>query len=225
MESKFWMKSSRLSLPALLVLQTGCVLGGILTVSDPQFDDHPSSLSTDDGVIHFDGLSMSVRPQNVDVPVLTGGVLVPVVPLGGGNRVDTTEPFDLVIQFDAKGDGYAFDPAGVVLKVGDLPVQPSAHFGPFQGGYPLTPLSSGTAGHDWGCDLPIELSPESEMSDRFPVSQKQCIVVRFAVNTVSPETDFFVSITGLYADGAIVEPIRISFSKGNAMGVEVLGGQ
>lgn len=206
----------------LLASTCGCVVGGVATISEPHVEEHAASMGSDNGIVYLDGLSISVRPQNVDVGVLTGGILVPVIPLGGGNRVDTRQPFKIVVQFETERIDFTFDPFGVLLETGDIPIHPSKAFGPVDGGFPLSPLYSNTPGHRWGCDSPSNAPDENEAIDRIAIAGKQCVVAQFPVNTIDPGNDFAVTITGLYTYGNAVEPIKMRFSKANKVVVEIL---
>ena len=206
-------------------LAFGCVLGGISTISEPRFENNASAASSNNGITYLDGLSISVRPQNVDVSVLTGGIIVPVIPLGGGNRVDISQPFNIVVQLETEHSDYAFEPSGVLLELDGNQIRPSNSFGPLDGGLPLTPLSSNTPGHDWGCQSSRHAIAEQKAPDRIDIIGKQCVVIQFPVNTVRPEREFSVTISGLHAKGSEVTPIKVRFSAAARVGAEVLGGK
>ncbi len=206
-------------------LAVSCVVGGVSTISEPHFEVSASTASSDNGITHLEGLSISVRPDNVDVGVLTGGILLPVIPLGGGNRVDTSAPFKIVIQFEAEHSNYAFEPSGVLLELNGRQVQPTNVFGPLDGGYPLTPLNSYTPGHAWGCRTSHDTAGARRAPDRIAIVGKLCVVVEFPVNTVRPEQRFSVVISGFINQRHALAPIKVRFSEATRVGAEVLGGQ
>ena len=206
-------------------LAVSCVVGGISTISEPHFENSASTASSDNGITYLEDLSISVRPENVDVGVLTGGILLPVIPLGGGNRVDTSAPFKIVIQFETEHSNYTFEPSDVLLELDGSQVQPINIFGPFDGGFPLTPLSSNTPGHAWGCRISRDTVGARKAPDQIAIIGKLCVVVEFPVNTVMPEQKFSVVISGLFTQRHVLAPIKVRFSEATRVGAEVLGGQ
>ena len=209
------------SLSTLLV--AGCVAGGIMNVSEPDLSSATTNIRMENGIIYLDDLSISVRPNNTDVSLLTVGVVVPVIPLPGqGARVQTQLPFQVHLEFDASRSEYFINPYKVVLTSQGIEFKPKFAFGPLKGGKPLGGRNASTLGHPWSCSYYRDMKPMPVASEQTQLVGKSCIVLEFPINTIPPSQTFDLTISGLYQHDQAIKPITLSFKEVTHGGTEVI---
>ena len=203
-------------------------MGGVVSISEPNVRGNalqPASLDAS-GVLRITDLSVSVKPQNARVGLLTVGPIVPFIPLGPGNELGKGSPFRIVVQFDTSDSAYTFAPADTVL------VHAGAQYRPVQSVGPLFNISApremerASRGHDWVCSGARTTSHPSVLSREavaVPVS-RSCFVLEFPVITPSPDQPFDLKLRGLEKEGKEIELPTIEFRPGTTGGYSILGG-
>jgi len=208
------------------LLLGGCAIGGVVTISQPKicsgsvpvFEEQP-------GVFHVGSLSVSVKPQNADVSLLTAGLIVPVVPLGSGNKVRANMPFRLLVQFEHEGGNYSFAPASVVLVAKAASGSPASMQGPLTLIDHPRELDKTSVGHPWICGdrrLPYE---KVEPTTDIVLPAKSCVVLEFSVPTQPPQEQFSVVLAGLRKEGSALPPFEIQFAPMTKVTGSWIGGQ
>ena len=208
-----------------LVLLVACATGGIVSISEPSIG--PSNIratSLDEtGVLHLGGFSMSVKPQNARVGLITVGPIIPLIPVGLGNELGKGERFRLVVQFETEEPGLTFRPGESVLFYSGVEYLPFAAVGPLASTATARELQRASRGHEWVCnDVIREWKHELEQDESIPPS-RSCFVLQFPITTLSPDQLFQVELRGIRKNGHKVTLPRIEFRPGTTGGYSVLG--
>jgi hypothetical protein len=221
------MPATRLN-PTLLAfcLLTGCATGGVVSISEPNIrstKEQPVSLDAD-GVLRIAGLSVSVKPQNARVGLLTVGPIVPLIPLGAGNELGKGSAFRIVVQLDASDAAYTFTPADTVLVHAGAQYRPTESVGPLINISVPRELERASPGHDWVCsNARTARHPTVLAQDMAVPLSKSCFVLQFPVITPSPDQPFDLELRGLKKDGKEIDVPRIEFRPGTTGAYSILG--
>ena len=197
-----------------------------MTVSKPIPSSDTSAVVSEDsvGVFRIDGLTLSVKPQNADVALLTAGLIVPVIPLGSGNKVRADKHFQLILQFENSSGSYSLFPAAVVVRKESLSSAPVSVRGPLTRiGFPRE-LQKTSFGHPWVCSEQGGAMPIQEFTE-LKLPEKSCVVLEFSMPTPSPQSEFSVVVGGLKKEGIPLPIIDIHFESTKRVSGGWLGGQ
>ena len=215
--------------PLILGVSTllcGCAMGGFVTVSEPSLltESKAYALEEATSVFRIGDATFSVKPQNADVSLLTAGVIVPVVPLGSGNKVRADKPFQLIVQFQHSGGAYSFVPMSTTLITKTGAALPVSMLGPLTRTDFPRELEKTSFGHPWVCRDQGK-SVKVETSTEVVIPPKSCFVLEFASLTLSPQNEFAVEVGGLKKEGRPLPKIGIQFKPTQRAAGSWLGSQ
>src|SRR5687767_7487936 len=100
------------------VFACGCSMGGLVRVSDPSISEK-SAILFSDGIMHFEGVSISVRPENYGLRVVTVGPFIfPLIPIDFPKQYEREGlPFRIIVQFETVNEHLIFEPSSTILTV------------------------------------------------------------------------------------------------------------
>jgi len=206
-------------------LLAGCATGGVVSISEPHVvtsTEHRVILDRN-GVLRVGELSVSVKPQNARVGLLTVGPLVPLIPVGPGNELGKGKPFRVVVQFETSDPSYTFMTGDASLLHDGMEYRPNQSAGPLSGTGVPRELQRASRGHDWVCNDVFTVSPDVLLQNVSLPRSRSCFVLQFPVITPGPDQRFHLELRGLRKNGRAVELPRIEFRPGTTGGYSVLG--
>lgn len=179
----------------------GCAMGGVATVSKPSLAASSKKIFSENapGIFSAQDLSISIKPQNAKISVLTAGLIVPIIPLGKGNSVRESDQFEVVVQVETKAGNHLFSPLKATLTYHNEKYSPESFLGPLLADATIHEMEKISFGHHWGCKPPTYPSYSNKI-EKYAITEKMCFVVRFPIRTISPGESFSVAFTGMESE-------------------------
>ena len=208
-----------------LSLLVGCATGGVISISAPNVlssGKHAASMEAN-GTLRAGTLSVSVKPQNARVGLLTVGPLVPFIPVGSGNELGKGKPFQVIVQFETAEPVYTFRTGDASLIHGGKVYRPALSAGPLSRTDVPRELQRAARGHDWICNDTFTVNGESLLRDVSVPLFRSCFVLQFPVITPDPDQPFDLRLHGVKRDGQALELPTIEFQPTTIGGYGVLG--
>ena len=208
-----------------VVSLSACAMGSIARISEPKIVTSPQqSVSLDaSGVLRLNDLSVSVKPQNAQVSLLTVGLIVPLIPVGSGNELGKGENFRVIIQFETSDTTYTFKADESFLFLAEFEYRPALSAGPLSRIDVAREMQRDSRGHKWVCNDVVHDSGDQLLHDEPVPTSRSCFVLEFPVLTPSPDQTFQIELRGVKKDGRAVELPKIEFRRGTTGGYSVLG--
>jgi len=211
----------------LTVSMQGCVSLSFSQISFPYVEKSGGAKLNRKGVLELQGLTLSIRPQNVRSSVILVGVIVPFLPFPG-IKIRESENFRIYLQLEALEDGFSLDPAQVKIRLNEKELNPLGYLYIGTGNvmyakFALSP-SIIPPGHDWYCNdsgfdpkkkafLDFDKIPVREPSGSERFYKQACFVLEYPITTPSPKEKFTVVINGIKQLDRPIQVPPISFHR------------
>jgi len=197
-------------------------MGGVVNISAPYILDPERVLVS--GVLILEDIEISIKPETYKVAVLTGGPILPIIPLGQGNDYDRQQHNLLVtLQFITTASGLSLTPKNTLLEIDGVATRPTHSSDTFLKTNPPREAQSAPPGHKWICEGRAAMLNEVLVDTELAIESRGCIVMEFPVKTPDTDMQFNIEVRGLKKDGIPILVPKFYFKPGTTIVTSIMG--
>lgn len=206
-----------------MALLHACAIYGVVESSAPQFINTPSNdVLLEDGIVRFEGFSVSFRPANFSRGPVFGGLLVPVLPvsLGDGDEYRRQGESFRIRVLVAANESLRLPQDAFSIRLNDTLTRPAVMLGPYVADSVAREVAATMPGHGFDCTAGSDLAGDGLPAVLPP--GRYCIDLEFPVSTPAPHMPFTISLAAIESDGRTISPVTLQFKSGTHGGYLIL---